>query len=489
MPSLNESTIQPYGIATCQLCSLAGKSPVILCRGAEGSGLVIVGEAPAEEERKQAAAFAGPSGKLLDHVLREAGLEEWNPWITNAVKCYSAKNPDKTQVGTCSRYYLAEEIAAYPRRLVVALGGSAHLAVGCKVSSGVTKRLGVIEPNELFGCDVLYGMHPSAVLHNADSYDMFYAVFERAARYMAGTLPRPEESHVETHTVENSVDFERALAPARQTGVLALDTETTGLDWRLCDLLGFSFSPEPGMGYWVPWDLYCSDPSFSSTFKRYLNDPAIIKVFHHAKFDLHILQRFIGPVLDPIEDTMLWAYFVQEGRSLSLKSQLRFRLNVPEYALDFDEDGPYGVELSEKKRGDLATYAALDAGYTYRLYQHFKQAYPDVGELPAHRLMLESTRLLEEAETAGLLVDSAALDEAGRTVDALVEDTLWTLRELAGESFNPNSHPQVGKQLYQTYCLQPQKQTDGGANSSDEEALQRVLDALSNPQVAAGGTP
>jgi uracil-DNA glycosylase len=56
----------------------------IVCQLAKNfSGLVIVGEAPGEEEAKQGLPFVGRAGKLLDKALGEAGISRDNAHVTN----------------------------------------------------------------------------------------------------------------------------------------------------------------------------------------------------------------------------------------------------------------------------------------------------------------------------------------------------------------------------------------------------------------------
>ena len=55
----------------------------------EGPGdarIVIVGEQPGDEEDLGGRPFIGPAGRLLDELLREAGIDRRATYVTNAVK-------------------------------------------------------------------------------------------------------------------------------------------------------------------------------------------------------------------------------------------------------------------------------------------------------------------------------------------------------------------------------------------------------------------
>jgi len=59
---------------------------IVLGEGDPESRLVLVGEAPGEEEERRGRPFVGRSGRLLDAALAEAGLRREALWITNVVK-------------------------------------------------------------------------------------------------------------------------------------------------------------------------------------------------------------------------------------------------------------------------------------------------------------------------------------------------------------------------------------------------------------------
>lgn len=54
--------------------------------GSPVAQLMIVGEAPGEEEEAQGRPFVGRAGQLLNRVLAEVGIPREQAWITNVVK-------------------------------------------------------------------------------------------------------------------------------------------------------------------------------------------------------------------------------------------------------------------------------------------------------------------------------------------------------------------------------------------------------------------
>ena len=103
--------------------------PAIGSRGSPSSPIAIVGEAPGKTEIKKRRPFVGPAGMTLIRAIEEAGLREADPFITNAIACLpQPTRPKITAIDAC-RGRLMRELAAHPRTVVVAVGGTALRAV------------------------------------------------------------------------------------------------------------------------------------------------------------------------------------------------------------------------------------------------------------------------------------------------------------------------------------------------------------------------
>jgi DNA polymerase len=98
---------------------------------------MLVGEQPGDSEDLAGRPFVGPAGQLLDRALAEAGIDRGATFVTNAVKHFKYelrgkrrlhKNPDAGEITAC-RWWLDNERALVRPRVIVALGGSAALAV------------------------------------------------------------------------------------------------------------------------------------------------------------------------------------------------------------------------------------------------------------------------------------------------------------------------------------------------------------------------
>jgi len=100
----------------------------VLPSGDPAARVCLVGEAPGEKEDLLGTPFVGRSGKLLDRMLAEEGVDRSRLLITNTVKCRppSNRDPRPEEMAAC-RPFLLSELSG--REAVVALGRSACRAL------------------------------------------------------------------------------------------------------------------------------------------------------------------------------------------------------------------------------------------------------------------------------------------------------------------------------------------------------------------------
>ncbi len=105
--------------------------------GRVGAPLMLVGEQPGDQEDLAGRPFVGPAGRILDLSLQEAGIDRRETFVTNALKRFKFSPRGKRRMHQTptagdvahSRWWLAEEIRLVHPAVVVALGGTALLAL------------------------------------------------------------------------------------------------------------------------------------------------------------------------------------------------------------------------------------------------------------------------------------------------------------------------------------------------------------------------
>jgi uracil-DNA glycosylase len=184
----------------CRGCVLWTRgTQTVFGEGPKSARVMLVGEQPGDQEDRAGHPFVGPSGKLLDRALDEAGIDRDDVYVTNAVKHFKwergeksarriHKKPNDSEIRACHPW-LSEEIRLVRPEVIVCLGATAAQAIMGK-SFRVTKERGraVKAPD---GSTVIATVHPSAVLRapdpaaRADAERDFLADMKKVARHLS----------------------------------------------------------------------------------------------------------------------------------------------------------------------------------------------------------------------------------------------------------------------------------------------------------------
>ena len=150
----------------CQKCPLAPtRTNVVVERGDRNAKILIIGEAPGEQEDLSGLPFVGKSGQLLDKILESVGFDtSKDVYICNTVKCRPPNNrvPTEVETTTC-KPYLLEQIRLVDPKIILLTGATSLKSIlGEKL--GITKVRG--KWYEWEGRLVMPIFHPSYLLRN-----------------------------------------------------------------------------------------------------------------------------------------------------------------------------------------------------------------------------------------------------------------------------------------------------------------------------------
>lgn len=150
-------------------------------------------------------------------------------------------------------------------------------------------------------------------------------------------------------------------------GQVAVDTETSGLDWRrdslhLCQL----FTPATG-----PVLVRRSD-AHPANLARLFEDPEIVKVFHHAPFDLRFLEAAWGVRASSVVCTKTASKLLDPANpaaahSLGALLERHFGVTLDKGAVRVSDWG------AETLSPEQLAYAAADVTHLLRLWQMQRQ--------------------------------------------------------------------------------------------------------------------
>jgi uracil-DNA glycosylase family 4 len=148
----------------CPLCKLARtRKNAVPGEGQISAKIMFVGEAPGRSEDEKGKPFVGAAGRILDNVLKKAGIERSQVFITNIVKCRPPNNrvPEEDELIAC-RPYLDRQIALIKPKVICILGRTAYSSI-LGGSSIAANRGKIVERS---GQKYFSTFHPAAVIYN-----------------------------------------------------------------------------------------------------------------------------------------------------------------------------------------------------------------------------------------------------------------------------------------------------------------------------------
>ncbi|NKJ36400.1 DNA polymerase I [Rhizobium sp. SG570] len=321
----------------------------------------------------------------------------------------------------------------------------------------------------------------------------------RAASF--ATAPIDHSKYV---TIRDIATLDQWIADARETGIVAFDTETTSLDVMQAEIVGFSLaiadnrndpsgasiraayvplSHKTGVGDLLGGGLADNQIPLRDALARLkdlLEDVSILKIAQNLKYDYLLMKRY-GIETKAFDDTMLLSYVLDGGSNAahgmdSLSE--RWLGHKPIAYKDVAGSGKSNVTFDLVDIDRATAYAAEDADVTLRLWLVLKP------RLTAEKLSAVYERLerplvpvLAHMEERGITIDRQILSRlSGELAQgaARLEDEIYTL---AGERFNIGSPKQLGDILFGKMGLAGGSKTKTGQWSTSAQVLEDLAAA------------
>ena len=152
-------------VSACHLCELSEtRTRTVFGVGNQQADLMIIGEAPGEEEDRQGEPFVGRAGKLLDAMLNAIGFARDQVYIANILKCRPPgnRNPHASEI-ICCESYLQRQIELVQPRMILALGRIAahHLLMSEESIAALRRR-----QHSYNGIPLRVSYHPAYLLRS-----------------------------------------------------------------------------------------------------------------------------------------------------------------------------------------------------------------------------------------------------------------------------------------------------------------------------------
>ncbi|WP_377277373.1 DNA polymerase I [Rhizobium sp. R86522] len=299
-------------------------------------------------------------------------------------------------------------------------------------------------------------------------------------------------------TIRDIETLELWIAAARETGLVAFDTETTSLDPMQAELVGVSLAIQdnvlsPGStdirAAYIPLthktgvgDLLGGGHAEGqipmkealAALKGLLEDPSVLKVAQNLKYDYLVMKRH-GIVMQAFDDTMLMSYVLDAGKGNHGMDGLseKWLGHTPIAYKDVAGSGKSSITFDLVDIDRATAYAAEDADVTLRLWLVLKPRLAAEGLTRIYeRLERPLVPVLAHMEERGITVDRQILSRLSGELAQKAAATEDEVYELAGERFNIGSPKQLGDILFGRMGLPGGSKTKTGQWSTSAQVLE-----------------
>jgi uracil-DNA glycosylase family 4 len=477
----------------CEKCPF--KTGCVPPKGPEDSPFVIVGESPGTNELRLGAPFVGESGKLLDQVLEEVGLNSLGikPYYINALSCYpppSAKEKGsmdtmKQATMACRERVLAQ-LSAHPRKVILCLGAAASWSVTGNLGIKITQERGRILSSPLASEGVVLAVHPAFLMRQGGGLPFWKKDLACAVKLLRGERPEkwtePTWSLIRTPMQIMELTDRIAASPFTTS-----DLETDSLHWfpRKTPLL--EKGPRGTIEVWgriLCQGITCGDGDHvwiipEDTF--YKNLPLIQRMhtvgrwsWHNSLFDVTWLrapQHEVPARAD--EDTMLMSYSLNENRGFHDLDQVAQNwIGAPPHKRMVDQYLPR-KEASYRHipPEELYKYNAIDLSKQHQIYTPLLEAVDaDQHSRPLyHDLLMPGVEELVWMRLRGTEVDVHKVRENQEIMQGEIDHLDAQINAYAQKHIGSSISVASPQQLYS--LLRKMELTIPGIKSTNEDTI------------------
>ena len=276
--------------------------------------------------------------------------------------------------------------------------------------------------------------------------------------------------------VESDADHTSLIAALKEQKSISFDTETTGTDANIAELVGLSFSYKPSEAYYIPVPAEREGVMYIlEKYRSVLEDANIEKIGQNIKYDMLILKWYGINIQGRLFDTMLAHYLIDPDtrHNMDVLSENYLGYSPISITKLIGNKGKSQLTMRDVPVQDVVDYASEDADITLQLANTFR---PRLSELNALKLAEEIENpliyVLADIEIEGVKLDVDALVNYSKDLEVDIRKFEQTVYEKAGVKFNIASPKQLGEVLFDKLQLDPKaKKTKTGQYQTGEDVL------------------
>ena len=257
---------------------------------------------------------------------------------------------------------------------------------------------------------------------------------------------------------------------------VCFDTETTGLNPIIAELVGIAFSWEVGKGFFLPFpEDRESAQELIEMLRPFFESESIEKIGQNLKYDIKVLAKYNVSVKGKLFDTMLAHYLINPDMRHNMEVLSETYLNYTPVSITdlIGKKGKNQLSMREVPLDKITEYAVEDADITLQLKEHFEK---ELGEANIQKLFDEIeiplVGVLANMELEGINLDVEFLKSLTADLDKDINNLVSKIYAAAGEEFNIASPKQLGIVLFEKMKLvEKPKKTKTGQYSTAEDVL------------------
>ncbi len=295
-------------------------------------------------------------------------------------------------------------------------------------------------------------------------------------------------------TILTQGDLDRWINKLEEAELFAFDTETTSLDYIAAQLVGVSFSVEPGEAAYVPLAHdYADAPQQLSCeqvlqqLRPLLEDPNKAKLGQNLKYDKNVLANYDINLQGIAHDSMLQSYVLDSTASRHDMDSLalKYLQRATTHYEDIAGKGSKQISFNQIAIEAAAPYAAEDADITLQLHQNFWPALQKNAKLQDvyENIEIPLLSVLSRIERNGVMVDADMLAQQSLQLESRMGELEQQAHNLVGHTFNIGSPKQIQKILYEDMQLPILAKTPKGQPSTAESVLQELAQDYELPRL------
>jgi DNA polymerase I len=267
--------------------------------------------------------------------------------------------------------------------------------------------------------------------------------------------------------------------------LIALDTETNSLDEMQAQIVGISFSTQPGEAAYIPLaHSYPDAPEqlplndVLAKLKPWLEDAKYKKLGQHVKYDRHVFANHGIEVQGYVHDTMLQSYVLEVHKPHNLTSLAE--RHVGRKGISYEDlcgKGAHQISFAQVDIAKASEYSCEDSDQTLDVHLALWPKLEVNDKLRSiYELEIESSESLYRIERNGVMIDAQQLATQSHELGQRIMQLETQAHELAGQPFNLASPKQIGEIFFTKLGLPIVKKTATGAPSTDEEVLEKLAE-------------